>query len=135
MILGFSVEERLSFSLIRTAITNALIPILEQQGNDHSFLVSDGGKENNNKQIDQFISKILEHRLTKIVALKDIQFSNSPVEAIHKIMKGRYIRNKRFETIEGLIRFLDVAVKDYNYKDHTTSIFQKLRQKCTLGLI
>lgn len=76
MILGFSVEERLCFTLIRTAIANALIPILEQQGEDHSFLVSDGGKENNNKQIDQFVSEISEHKLTKIIALKDIQFSN-----------------------------------------------------------
>lgn len=116
MILGFSVEERLSFSLIRTAITNALTPILEQQNQNRSFLVSDGGKENNNKQIDQFISEISEHKLTKITALKDIQFSNSPVEAIHKIMKGRYIRNKRFETIEGLTKFLNEAVKDYNYE-------------------
>jgi hypothetical protein len=102
MILGFSVEERLCFTLIRTAITNSLIPILEQQREDHSFLVSDGGKENNNKQIDQFVSEISEHKLTKIVALKDIQYSDSPVEAIHKIIKGRYIKNKRFESIEGL---------------------------------
>lgn len=116
MILGFSVEERLCFSLIRTAITNALTPILEQQGEDHSYLVSDGGKENNSKQINKFISEISEHKLTKIVALKDIQFSNSPVEAIHKIMKGRYIRNKRFETIEGLMKFLGEAVRDYNYE-------------------
>jgi hypothetical protein len=60
--------------LIRKAIANALIPILEQQGNNHSFLISDGGKENNNKQIDQFISEISEHKLTKIVALKTSSF-------------------------------------------------------------
>jgi putative transposase len=116
MILGFSVEERLSFTLIRTAITNALIPIGEKQKQNHCFLVSDGGKENNNKQIDQFISEIAEHRLTKIVALKDIQFSNSPVEAIHKIMKGRYIKNRKFESLEGLAKFLNEAVHDYNYQ-------------------
>jgi hypothetical protein len=64
MILGFAIEERLSFTLIRTAITNALIPIIQKQ--NHSFLVSDGGKENNNKPIDQFIAEISEHRLTKM---------------------------------------------------------------------
>jgi hypothetical protein len=93
-----------------------VVGILEQQKNNHSFLVSDGGSENNNKQIDQFISEISEHRITKITALKDIQFSNSPVEAIHRIIKGRYIRNRRFETLEGFTKFLNEAVKDYNYE-------------------
>lgn len=60
MILGFAVDDRLSFNLIRTAVTNALIPILEHQKQTHSFLVSDGGRENNNKQINQFISEISE---------------------------------------------------------------------------
>jgi putative transposase len=115
IILGFAVEEHLSFNLIRAAITNALIPIREQQKQNQSFLVSDGGKENNNKQIDQFIAAISEHRITKIVALKDIQFSNSPVEAIHKIIKGRYLKNRKFENVEGLTAFLSEAVKDYNY--------------------
>lgn len=134
MILGFSVEGRLCFSLIRTAITNALTPILEQQGENHSFLVSDGGKENNNKQIDQFISEISEHKLTKITALKDIQFSNSPVEAIHKIIKGRYIGNKRFENIEGVIKFLGEAVKDYNYERPHYKHFPKTPAEVYFGV-
>jgi hypothetical protein len=119
--------------LIRTAITNSLIPIIEQQREDHSFLVSDGGKENNNKQIDQFVSEISEHKLTKIVALKDIQFSNSPVEAIHKIIKGRYIKNKRFESIEGLKRFLDDAVRDYNYQRPHYKHFPKTPSEVYFG--
>ena len=115
MILGFSVEDRLSFDLIKSAINNALPPLLQHEGEKHSFLVSDGGKENNNSRINEFISSISEHRLNKITALKDIQFSNSPVEAIHKIIKGRYLRNRKFETLQGLTNFLKEAVHDYNY--------------------
>lgn len=115
MILGFAVNKRLCFDLIRSAVRNALTPILQHEGEKQSFLVSDGGKENNNSKIDEFISKLSQHRLNKITALKDIQFSNSPVEAIHKIIKGRYLRNKRIDTLEELTKFLEEAVQDYNY--------------------
>jgi putative transposase len=115
MILGFAVEERLSFTLIQSAIKRALIPIIQQQGGAHSYLVSDGGWENNSQAINQFITGLKEYRLSKITALKDIQFSNSPVEAIHKIIKGRYLRNKVFETVQGLSNFLKDAIYDYNY--------------------
>ena len=115
MILGYAVDERLSFTLIKTAINNALTTIQKNDKGEQSFLVTDGGKENNNKQVEQFISEITGYKLIKIRALKDIQFSNSPIEAVHRIMKGRYIRNRKFETIEGLNNFLNKAVYDYNY--------------------
>jgi hypothetical protein len=115
MILGFAVEDQLSFDLIKSAIKNALPPLLHHEGERHSFLVSDGGKENNNSRINEFISSISEHRLKKLTALKDIQFSNSPVEAIHKIIKGRYLRNRKFETLQALTNFLKEAIHDYNY--------------------
>lgn len=116
MILGFAVEERLSITLIQFAIKSALTPILQQQGGVHSYLVSDGGWENTSPAMNQFITGLKEYRLSKITALKDIQFSNSPVEAIHKILKGRYLRNKVFETVQGLANFLKDAIHDYNYK-------------------
>lgn len=115
MILGFAVDDRLSFDLIRAAIKNALPSILNHEGEKHSFLVSDGGKENNNSRIDDFISNLSEYRLNKITALKDIQFSNSAVEAIHKIIKGRYLQNRKFDSLEGLTSFLTEAVHDYNH--------------------
>lgn len=115
MILGFAVNEKLCFDLIKGAFTNALSTVLSHKDINKSYLVCDGGKENNNKQIEGFISEITLPKLTKLIALKDIPFSNSPIEAIHKIMKGRYIRNRKFQTTEGLIKFLSEAVYDYNY--------------------
>lgn len=114
MILGFAVAARLSFDLIKSAIKAALPVLLQHEGQNHSYLVSDGGKKHNNSQINQFIAQLSAYRLSRITALKDIQFSNSPVEAIHKIIKGRYLRNKQFQTIEGLTNFLTEAVNDYN---------------------
>jgi hypothetical protein len=70
-----------------------------------AFLQLDGGKENNNHQVDTLIADISVCTLSKLVALKDIQFSNSPIEAIHTIIKGRYLKNRKFETLEGLDSF------------------------------
>lgn len=115
MILGFAVEDRLSYTLIQSAIKSALISILQQKGYAQSYLVCDGGWENSSQVINEFVTGLQEYRLHKITALKDIQFSNSPVEAIHKIIKGRYLKNKEFETLQGLSNFLQNAIKDYNY--------------------
>jgi putative transposase len=92
MILGFAVADKLSFFLVVEAIRQA-IPQMDVDGEaqEDIKLVADGGKENNNKEVETFLLNQEFYRLSKVVALKDIQFSNSPIEAIHKIMKGRYL--------------------------------------------
>jgi hypothetical protein len=114
MILGFAVAEKLSFALVKEALAQALLVIMQHPDQKHSFLVADGGSENHNKNIDEFIMKLSNHKITKIRALKDIRFSNSPVEAVHRTIKGRYLRNRKFENLEALSSYLDWAVHDYN---------------------
>jgi hypothetical protein len=80
------------------------------------FIVADGGAENMDNRLNAFLSETKEVHFTKIRALKDIQFSNSAVEAIHRIIKGRYLQNRRFESLEGLHSFIQWAVEDYNRK-------------------
>ncbi|WP_121354825.1 DDE-type integrase/transposase/recombinase [Flavisolibacter nicotianae] len=116
MILGFAVNEKRCFALIKEALTNALQTAAGQPVCNSSYLVTDGGDENQSDQVHQFLASLTEHRLTKITALKDIQFSNSPVESIHRILKSRYLRNQKFRTLEELTQFLNLAVQDYNIK-------------------
>jgi putative transposase len=116
MVLGFSVSARLSFDLIREALTEALQTASKQKRSRDSYLVTDGGRENNNHQVHQFLSSLTTHKLNKLTALKDIQFSNSPIEAIHRILKGRYLRNRRFGSLVELSEFLKEAIHDYNVK-------------------
>jgi hypothetical protein len=116
MILGFHVATKNGFDVVRKTMKNAL-KIIEKhpdQKNKHSVLVADGGTENHNRFIDEFLSKLSKHKITKVRALKDIRFSNSPVEAIHKTIKGCYLRNRKFESMSALKKYLDWAVKDYN---------------------
>lgn len=114
MILGYHVADSNTFDIVRKSLTKALKVIVKHPSQKHSYLVTDGGKENHNKYIDEFITKLSKHKITKIKALKDIRFSNSPVEAVHRTIKGRYLRNRKFESIKAVDNYLKWAVEDYN---------------------
>lgn len=115
MILGYHVAERNTFEIVKNSMKNALKTIAKHPNQKHSYLVTDGGKENHNKHIDEFISRLTKHKITKIKALSKILiFSNSPVEAVHRTIKGRYLRNKKFENIRAVKNYLKWAVEDYN---------------------
>jgi putative transposase len=114
MILGYHVANANTFDIVRNSLSKALKVIAKHPSQKHSYLVTDGGKENHNKYIDEFIGKLSKHKITKIKALKDIRFSNSPVEAVHRTIKGRYLRNRKFENIKAVDNYLKWAVEDYN---------------------
>lgn len=114
MILGYDIAFNLSFDLVINALTKAIEVIKLHPDQKHSILVADGGKENHNRMVDQFIGKLSGFTVTKIRALKDIRFSNSPVEAIHRTIKSRYLRNRRFDSIRALNAYMEWVVKDYN---------------------
>lgn len=114
MILGFHVAHNNTFEIVRQSLGKAIKVIATHPNQTHSYLVTDGGKENHNQYINTFISKLTNHKITKIRALKDIRFSNSPVEAVHRTIKGRYLRNRKFESISALRKYLKWVVEDYN---------------------
>ncbi len=114
MILGFAVQQNLSFRVVKQALARALKLVSIHPDQRNPFLVADGGSENHNKEISEFIRNVSGFTITKIRALKDIRFSNSPVEAIHKIMKGRYLRNAKFDNIHALETCIEISMHDYN---------------------
>jgi transposase InsO family protein len=75
-------------------------------------LIVDGGTENNNKTVEQFI-KDAQVDITKKIALKDIVQSNSMVEASNKIIKHRYLFRKPIYNREHLELHLQEAIHDY----------------------
>jgi putative transposase len=116
MVLGFEVAEALCFDLIKGALQNTLFTINTHPDQIGSFLVADGGRENHNQNVDGFLQSLTDYKMIKIRALKDLQFSNSPIEAIHRILKGWYLRSQKFKSIEELKQCLAEAVFDYNEK-------------------
>lgn len=75
-------------------------------------LITDGGSENNNKTIHQFL-KECQLNIHKKIALKDVTFSNSIVEGLYKIMKSYYFRTKQIlsTTIQQELEFF---INNYN---------------------
>ena len=76
-------------------------------------LIVDGGPENANTVIDSFISSegISIHRK---IAMKEVLFSNSMVEAVNKIVKYRYLFPKPIANGEQLKRHMAASVHDIN---------------------
>ena len=89
-------------------------------GNKNLELVVDGGSENNNETIADFISEAAKldykHQLNidKKVALKDIIFSNSVIEGMFRTLKRSYFRQLKISS-ENIDEELRKFVNDYNY--------------------
>lgn len=76
-------------------------------------LIVDGGAENNNLYIDEFINREGIH-IEKLIALKDIDYSNSMIEATNKTIKYRYLFPVHPHNIDELREILNYGVKDFN---------------------
>ena len=80
-------------------------------------LIVDGGSENKGS-VNEFI--LSRKNWTKLIAKKDIIFSNSMVEAVNKIMKYQYLFKRRLFNIKDLENYLPKAIDDYNNRPHST---------------
>ncbi|MDI1256696.1 MAG: DDE-type integrase/transposase/recombinase [Flavobacterium sp.] len=94
---------------VRQAIKNEFDVTIDNQSLD---LIVDGGSENNNRTISEFIRNC-HVNINKKIALKDVTFSNSIVEGPYKIMKTYYFRCKEIlsTTIHEELKFF---IDDYN---------------------
>ncbi len=76
-------------------------------------LIIDGGPENNNHKMDEYVNSS-EINIRKLVALKDVPFSNSLIEAQNKILKYRYLFKCQYQDIRALRNALEWIIPDYN---------------------
>ncbi|HAV54329.1 MAG TPA: hypothetical protein DCX41_05270 [Aequorivita sp.] len=114
-IIAHTVSKKLSADTrvksLRQAVMNEFDVELKDQQLD---LIVDGGSENNNHTVSDFI-KNCEISIDKKIALKDVTFSNSIVEGTYKIMKSYYFRKKEIYT-STIEEEVDFFVSDYNYR-------------------
>ena len=76
-------------------------------------LIVDGGPENMNHIVDTFVARA-EVNIHRKIALKEVLFSNSMVEATNKILKYRYLLPKEAANTAALIKAVDWFVHDMN---------------------
>lgn len=101
---------RIRVKSLRMAIKNEFDVEIKDQKLD---LIVDGGSENNNTTVANFI-KSCAVDIQKKIALKDVTFSNSIAEGTYKIMKSYYFRKK--DIFASTIGYeVDTFVHDYNF--------------------
>ena len=103
LIINWRAELRVSGKIRLETIEEAYHKYSPDSGEDIILLV-DGEVENNN-----------EINLRKLIAQKDIRFSNSVIEAQNKLIKYRYLFKQDFRDIHELRKGLEWIVHDYNH--------------------
>jgi transposase InsO family protein len=121
-ILSWTVALTLSGEIRRQTIMDAVKKYRTKE--EDLYLVVDGGSENNNASVEDYI-KNLPVPITKLVALKDIQFSNSMVEAVNKIIKYRSLHLMQMQNIHAAQEHLNSFIPEYN----------DIRPHCALGIL
>ncbi|WP_298507529.1 DDE-type integrase/transposase/recombinase [uncultured Kordia sp.] len=112
-IISYDISTQKSASIRTGTVKKAIKKEFGVDLKDRSLdLIVDGGTENNNKTIHQFIQEC-QLTINKKIALKDVTFSNSIVEGPYKIMKSYYFRIKKILSTT-IHQELDFFVENYN---------------------
>lgn len=116
-VLSWDVSEKLSGAIRLNSLEKAIKEqFLEKQvlqnENLKLDLIVDGGSENNNVTIHQFI-KNCRVGIDKKVALKDVLFSNSMIEGNNRILKQTYLKDQQLTRAE-LPGYIAESMQEYN---------------------
>jgi len=113
-ILSWDISTRLSASILLSTIREAWASCRNIiSGNTPVELYLDGGSENNNGLIDNFLS-LDDVSIRKIIAQVDVHYSNSMIEAMNKLLKYRYLFIQNIPDDEALRKHLEYFIPVYN---------------------
>ncbi|MCB9187870.1 MAG: transposase [Flavobacteriales bacterium] len=113
VILSYEILDRVSGLIRLSTLEDAYNKAKSVSNHLNVKLIVDGGAENNNLYIDEFINREGIH-IEKLIALKDIDYSNSMIEATNKTIKYRYLFPVHPHNIDELREILNYGVKDFN---------------------
>ena len=116
-ILAWDVSVNLSGTIRLQSLKNAINEQFIEKGlleNEPTKLdlIVDGGSENNNTIVENFI-KDCKIGIHKKIALKDVLFSNSLIEGNNKIFKQTYLKDREI-TEKELHNYIAKSIKEYN---------------------
>jgi transposase InsO family protein len=116
-ILGYTVAESCkaenTFSNLDAVLQKYLIP----SGIASCMLLTDDGSENAGP-VKSLIESTRSPAITHLIAQRDIEFSNSMVEAVNKQLKYRFLYHHPIADHAALVKYLQQAVQDYNNRPH-----------------
>ena len=112
-ILSYAVSDKVSGLITKYTIVAAYEKAKQVTENLQVDLIVDGGPENNNIHIKNYFNRP-EINIEKLIALKDIDSSNSMIERVNRTLKYRYLFPKQPRDLKHLKRILNYFIKDYN---------------------
>jgi transposase InsO family protein len=118
MILGWRIALEYKSSVMLENLRTVYSRYYLEQEEPPTILFVDDGIENKG-----YVSEAIESReikLTRLVAQKDISFSNSMIEAVNKRMKYDFLFRHELLDLEHTQRFLETAVELYNNRPHSS---------------
>lgn len=95
-------------------------------------LVTDGGSENKG-EVSQFI-KSTDISIRRLIAQKDIIFSNSMVEAVNKMLKYDFLFTVRLNDFKHTLQYLPGAIDEYCSKPHS-SLYGLTPKEVAFGML
>lgn len=110
LILGYCVENSSSPKAIKNLLQEAY---LKHKSETFITLVTDGGVENVNNTVQDFLSTT-NPDIKHLIAQNDIPFSNSSIEAFNKIIKHQFLLPRNLENRKQLVNALAEDVPVYN---------------------
>lgn len=112
-ILSYEIKEKVSGLVTTGTIKEAYKKASKLTKDLNVKLIVDGGPENNNVYIDDFINQS-EINIKKLVALRDIDFSNSMIENVNKVLKYQYLFPDHPENYDDLLKQVEYFIDDFN---------------------
>jgi putative transposase len=111
-ILAFRVSERFEVANTVAVLADAAgKAVTARQATDAPMLVVDGGVENFNGGVDDLIEQNL---LRRVLALTELQFSNSMIEAFWRSMKHQWLFLNTLDTVAAVRRHVSLYVAAHN---------------------
>ncbi|MDR2972608.1 MAG: integrase core domain-containing protein [Bacteroidales bacterium] len=117
MILGWKISLEYKSSIMLDNLRNIYLTHLFNEEDPCATLIVDDGIENKGYVCSSIENQ--EIKLNRLVAQKDIRFSNSMVEAVNKRMKYDFLFRNQLLDFEHTQQFLETAVEQYNNRPHS----------------
>ena len=117
MILGWKISYEYKSSIMLENLRDVYSNYLLEKENPFTVLLVDDGIENKG-----FVCEAIENqeiKMNKLIAQKDIHFSNSMIEAVNKRIKYDFLFRHQLHDFEHTRRFLITAVEQYNNRPHS----------------
>ncbi|MDL2230887.1 integrase core domain-containing protein, partial [Bacteroidales bacterium OttesenSCG-928-L19] len=118
MILGWRISTEYKSAIMLDNLRQVYSTCLLEKENPLTTLLVDDGIENKGLVCEAIENN--EIKINRLIAQKDIHFSNSMVEAVNKRVKYDFLFRQQLLDFAHTQRFLEVAVEQYNHRPHSS---------------